>query len=905
MRKLPFALAALFLGVSPAAAQISGTDFNTFVSGLTPASAPYGGTDYLPLIRGGASYKVSTNQFALVNGSQTLTNKTIDCNNNTCLNIPFSALSGIIPAANGGTGVANTGSVTIGGNLVTIGGGTLGFGTGTVASLPDGTHELAPLDSPFFSGIPQAPTATTATNTQQLATTAFAHAVVGAVGPHVPTEAALAASATATYPNGVTRDDFAVGVGAPALYYTALTGTCATNGYISDSGWCINTTAGDNNSWLAHLNPLGNSILEWGQITGTSDTALLSTVDTSMGSSGWPAGVAKTLFLPAGNLALGFTLSNGIANIQKIVGAGDYGGTQIVNLAAQGQTGEVLGYVGVGPFEIDDVAFVCATYAAVGAFAEPANCGNWLFLADPASVSTQVSNVRLKRVRIAGGNIGISIRQAQNVDLDIDDIDSTFSHGVVVDDSQNGNGVFTGSVRVHIHKCESVGQYCTTMPVLPSSNALVAAARLTVDIDDCVGAGFINNKGCVDISGASIEQTVFHVRGENSWFEAEVKRIAEATNALPNAFRDIYGEVVGFQNIDSEDCAQISYENPTAASLPDQMANQHYKVTCTFSLPASRQPSIYYPEGAVYSAGGNTYQVIQAGVVASGSGPTGTSTNTGIADGTGIVSYREATPTQSNNLRGVRLFANRGVDIDLSVHGVAFGYQVSPAGSSDNTLRYATLRLRGEVTGNCLEDDYEALFGTNQTADHVTLLDWDCKDFGTSSGSDGSPISLGHKSGSNGTNWTNLQIVGGNIEDLGASAVGALYDQSGTLTGNIIGTRLVGRVSALNLASTGTALSLVGGRFVTTAGSTLGILTSAAGSGTVTLQNINVVNSGAAGVGTVNITGGSLTATGRAFNPPSTGTPTTDCSAHVDLAYGAADDHLYGCTAANTWGALY
>src|SRR6185437_154377 len=145
--------------ISIAAHAQSGVDFNNFVSGLTSAAAPYGGTDYIPLVRGGVSYKVSTNQFALLNGSQTLTNKTIDCNNNVCLNIPLSALTGIVAAANGGTGVANSNTITLGGNLVTVGGGTLGFGTSTVASLPSGAHQIAPLDSPVLTGIPAAPTA--------------------------------------------------------------------------------------------------------------------------------------------------------------------------------------------------------------------------------------------------------------------------------------------------------------------------------------------------------------------------------------------------------------------------------------------------------------------------------------------------------------------------------------------------------------------------------------------------------------------------------------------------------------------------------------------------------------------------------------------------------------------------
>src|SRR6185312_3520952 len=157
----------------------TGQDFNTFVSGLNIASAPYTNNDSIPLVRSGTSYRIVANQLALLNGSQTLTNKTIDCNNNTCLNVPISSVTGIVLPANGGTGIANTGTLTLGGDMVTIGAGTLGFGTGTVATLPNGTHSIAPLDSPVLTGIPAGPTASVGTNTTQLATTAYVHGEIG------------------------------------------------------------------------------------------------------------------------------------------------------------------------------------------------------------------------------------------------------------------------------------------------------------------------------------------------------------------------------------------------------------------------------------------------------------------------------------------------------------------------------------------------------------------------------------------------------------------------------------------------------------------------------------------------------------------------------------------------------
>lgn len=61
--------------------------------------------------------------------------------------------------------------------------------------------------------------------------------------PHVADNTTLASKSIATYPNGVWRDDFSVGRFLPE------TGTCAANSLINDGVSCVNTTAGDGNSW--------------------------------------------------------------------------------------------------------------------------------------------------------------------------------------------------------------------------------------------------------------------------------------------------------------------------------------------------------------------------------------------------------------------------------------------------------------------------------------------------------------------------------------------------------------------------------------------------------------------------------------------------------------------------------
>lgn len=56
---------------------------------------------------------VSSDTFTLNAAAQTLTNKGINCSNNTCTNIPGTGITGIVPPANGGTGIANNAAATL------------------------------------------------------------------------------------------------------------------------------------------------------------------------------------------------------------------------------------------------------------------------------------------------------------------------------------------------------------------------------------------------------------------------------------------------------------------------------------------------------------------------------------------------------------------------------------------------------------------------------------------------------------------------------------------------------------------------------------------------------------------------------------------------------------------------
>lgn len=76
--------------------------------------------------------------------------------------------------------------------------------------------------------------------------------------PHVASNAALTASATTTFSNGVVRDDYALGNGAPPLTYLPAPGACASINYpgtstpvVADNGYCV--SASDGGHWLAQL----------------------------------------------------------------------------------------------------------------------------------------------------------------------------------------------------------------------------------------------------------------------------------------------------------------------------------------------------------------------------------------------------------------------------------------------------------------------------------------------------------------------------------------------------------------------------------------------------------------------------------------------------------------------------
>ncbi len=97
--------------------------------------------------------------------------------------------------------------------------------------------------------------------------------------PSVSDTTSLAALATANFPNGIWRRDYATGIGAPPLFFLPETGTCAANSRVNDGGSCVNTTSGDGNSFYSVFPNTGIDPREFGAVnTGAAspldDTAI-------------------------------------------------------------------------------------------------------------------------------------------------------------------------------------------------------------------------------------------------------------------------------------------------------------------------------------------------------------------------------------------------------------------------------------------------------------------------------------------------------------------------------------------------------------------------------------------------------------------------------------------------------
>lgn len=192
----------------------------------------FNGTDFVKVASSVADGVTSVSGTGTVNGI-TLTGTVTSTGNLTLggtlsgVNLA-SQVTGTLPIANGGTGTTSTTFVNLASNVT----GTLPVANGgTGVTTSTGTGNVVLSASPTLSGTPLAPTATTGTNTTQIATTAFVQNSIGAISsgvtsfsagttgltPSTGTTGAVTLSGTLAVANGGTGGTTSTGSGAVVL----------------------------------------------------------------------------------------------------------------------------------------------------------------------------------------------------------------------------------------------------------------------------------------------------------------------------------------------------------------------------------------------------------------------------------------------------------------------------------------------------------------------------------------------------------------------------------------------------------------------------------------------------------------------------------------------------------------
>ncbi len=224
------------------------SDASTSAKGIVQLAGDLAGTASLPTVNSVGG--VSSSTISTIN-----TIVTAATNNNTVSTIVKRDASGNFSA---GTITANlTGNVTgnLTGNATTA--TTASSVSGTVAIANGGTNAstaaaaltnlgAAPLSSPIFTNIPQAPTATAGTNTTQLATTAFVTTAVAAVAVRITSEEYTATAGQTVFTILQTP--------LSGVVWMFVNGTRIKNGAYTVSGKSITYNSTNNNSYALVLN---------------------------------------------------------------------------------------------------------------------------------------------------------------------------------------------------------------------------------------------------------------------------------------------------------------------------------------------------------------------------------------------------------------------------------------------------------------------------------------------------------------------------------------------------------------------------------------------------------------------------------------------------------------------------
>jgi hypothetical protein len=131
-----------------------------------------------------------------------------------------------------------------------------------------------------------------------------------------PSTSALMASPTTAYPNGVWRTGYYANGDAEQAFYRPLTGPCAANHLVDDGGSCINTTAGDGNSWMGVFSGSSFNVREFGargNQANDDSSAIQNTINYAQSLGG-----GEVLFPPGNYCVKSSGLSVTVRNVRLV-----------------------------------------------------------------------------------------------------------------------------------------------------------------------------------------------------------------------------------------------------------------------------------------------------------------------------------------------------------------------------------------------------------------------------------------------------------------------------------------------------------------------------------------------------------------------------------------------------------
>lgn len=496
-------------------------------------------------------------------------------------------------------------------------------------------------------------------------------------------------------PRGIIRLGYAAAGDSPPLVFL-WQASCP--GTADNRGFLVAPLAGGSGCWQAIYPDSGIDPRWFGAVVaddgnGTDSSASFAAIETACGQMGnYPQQVSVTV---------GFVIKNwGISCLTGLQLY--YAGALFAPLATITPTENVITYQGTRGFSLtgDGIGKIqCPIYSLSDPSAIPN--GDFAFRARAASDSTQIDRIVVRGIRVLGCRTGIQIDQARQVWIENNVLERQWDSGIDYSDQVGTLAVAQGRVFIRNNVGYMQGGYFITYPQTQTL-ANEAPGYLEMTGNTGIGAGWIQQKYCYDVTAVAFENSVF----DNSCYDtysggAEFKRTfptaAAGTQVIPYTRAGDFARVRYSTHIDQGSCADVPYE-VGSDSAPGLRSRLMLDVTCSYIDPAPWQAGAGYSLGDVRSANdGFVYQVQQSGISGS-TGPTGGPTGgplangNGITDGTVVWAYRQALPTNQGATFAEPTGGNVGTSYALTDELTISGCTESPV------LRPTLIEPGGAIT---------------------------------------------------------------------------------------------------------------------------------------------------------------------------------------------------------------